>query len=131
MKRSLKEIAELTNSNLSKENLGRLAKTVWIELQSNKKFASLDELIDKVRKLEAKKTKSKIVEITSTQDLDPQIKEALIEKIEQRVGGKITPIFKQDASLLGGIKVKFDDELLDISWRGKLQLIQAKLEGKL
>jgi F-type H+-transporting ATPase subunit delta len=131
MKRNLKEIADLTSENLNEANLSRLAKTVWIELQSNKKFNSLDQLLARVRRLQAEKAKSKIAEITSAEELEPADKAELLKRIEQKVNNKILPIYRLDRNLLGGIKVKVEDELLDISWRGKLQLIQAKLEGKL
>lgn len=131
MKRSLKEIADLTSKNLNEANLSRLAKTVWIELQSNKKFNSLDELLSKVRKMQSEKSLSKIAEITSAEELSSEDKSELLKKIEQRIDNKIMPIYKLDRKLLGGVKIKIEDELLDISWRGKLQLIQAKLEGKL
>jgi len=128
MKRSLKEIARLTSNNLKEEKIGQLAKTVWRELQTNKKFGNLDALLAQIRKLEAAKADSKIAEIYSTKELETPIKDELVKKLEQRTKSKILPIYKTNKRLLGGIKIKVEDEVIDVSWQGKLQLIKAKLE---
>jgi len=129
MKRSLQEIADLSSNNLNSENVSRLAKAVWIELQQNKKFNLLDDLINRIRVAQGAKNHSKIAEITSAKELDQKERNEIEEKIERRMKSKILPVYKIDKNLIGGIKIKVEDDLLDVSWRGKLQLIQAKLEG--
>ena len=130
MKRSLRDIAKLTTERISEKNIESLAKTVWFELQSNKKFGSLDELIKLIRQMKSDKEGKKIAEITSPIELSIDEQERIIKKVEDRIKGKILPIFKIDKRILGGIKIKIEDEELDFSWRGKLQLIRTKLEGK-
>lgn len=130
MKRSLREIAKLTSERISDENIESLAKTVWFELQSNKKFSSLNELIKLIRQMKADKEGRKIAEITTPVELSIDEQEKIRKKVEDRIKGKVLPIFKIDKNILGGIKIKIEDEELDFSWRGKLQLIRTKLEGK-
>lgn len=129
MKRSIKEIAALSSERLNEENVESLAKTVWLELQLNKKYASLDELIKLIRQMEAKKENKKIAEIVTPMELTTDEQANVVKRIEDRIKSTISPLFKVDSSILGGIKIRIEDELLDLSWMGKLQIIRAKLEG--
>lgn len=60
------------------------------------------------------------IEITTVGDLD----EKTINKIKQSFGDKVEATIKVDPSILGGIKIKTEDRILDASL--KTQLLKLK-----
>jgi F-type H+-transporting ATPase subunit delta len=119
----------MSTRKLDKGSIGQLAREIWMELQSNKKYNKLDELLNKIRKLRADQQAKKIAEIISAKPLSAEEKNEIIIKSEKKVDAKIMPVYKVDPSILGGIKVKVEDQILDLSWKGKLQLIRTRLEA--
>jgi len=129
MKHSVKQIAVFAANSLSDKNTAQMAKTVWIELQRNKKFSQLDNLMDQIRTEFCHKNKLKKAEIITSREISDDEKQEIIRRTEKRAGHNILPIWRVDKNVLGGIKIKVEDELFDFSWRGKLELIRARLEG--
>lgn len=124
MKRTVNDIAKLAAGKLSDDNIEQLAKSLWFELQKQKKISRLDEMISLVREIRAKSNKQIIVEITSAEELTDPEKQMLEEKIVKKLDSKILPRYKVDKKLLGGLKIKLGDGILDLSWRGKLEKIK-------
>lgn len=129
MKASINKLAQISSERLNSQNVSSMAKTIWLELQSNKKFNKLDELLDKIREQIAKKSHLKIAEIICSKSLSEQEKDVIVNKIERKYGFRIMPVYQTDKTILGGIKVKIEDEVIDLSWRGQLQLIRTRLEA--
>ncbi len=57
--------------------------------------------------------------------LDDAQKAALIERLEKKSGKKVEAVYVYDESLIGGIKVKLDDIMLDGSISGRLNKIKG------
>lgn len=129
MKHSLKQIAALTAEKLNAANSSQLAKSVWLELQRMKKFNQLDDLMSKIRSEICSRKKLKNAQIISGCELAEDEKHEIVSRVEKRTGEKILPTYRIDPGILGGIKIKVEDELIDLSWRGKLELIRTRLEG--
>ncbi|MFX5521556.1 F0F1 ATP synthase subunit delta, partial [Acinetobacter baumannii] len=67
------------------------------------------------------------VEITSAFPLDGAPLTDLIASLERKFGRKLVPTVTVDPSLIGGVRVKVGDEVLDTSVRARLAAMQAAL----
>ncbi|MGH8632934.1 MAG: F0F1 ATP synthase subunit delta [Burkholderiales bacterium] len=65
--------------------------------------------------------------ITSAFALDRGQLSALVAQLEQRFKRKVNPQVNVDAELIGGVRVKAGDEVIDGSVRGKLAAMAAAL----
>ena len=126
MKRTINDLADITANKLKSDNVESLAKSLWFELQRQKKLSNLDQLIAEVRRRKAREENRIIVEIFSSVELEEVEKNDINEKLEKKLDSKIMPRYKIDSSLLGGLKIKINDDVLDLSWRGKLEKIKDK-----
>jgi F-type H+-transporting ATPase subunit delta len=68
------------------------------------------------------------VTITSAEALDEGQKRALVAKIEQTTGKRVEADFGTDPHLIGGIKVAYENFVLDGSLKGGLARLRDKLK---
>jgi F-type H+-transporting ATPase subunit delta len=66
-------------------------------------------------------------EITSVRELNPEEKSKIEAKASVLAGLEIHPIYKQDASLLGGVVLRIGDTVYDGSVRGRLEELREKM----
>ena len=126
MKRTINDLADISAKKLDQDNVEVLAKSIWFELQRQKKLSNLDQLISKIRERKARDENRTIVEISSSSKLSEIEKKEIIEKIETKIKGLIMPRFEINENLLGGLKIKINDDVIDLSWRGRLEKIKDK-----
>lgn len=65
--------------------------------------------------------------IASSEELSDAQKKAIIEKMAAKVGRKLEAEFEVDPHLMGGIKVTYDNYVLDGSVRGHLNKLREKI----
>jgi len=65
--------------------------------------------------------------VTSADALDATQQKDLVAKLEKVLGKKIEPEFKVDPALIGGVRVKYENFVLDGSVRGALGRLKEKL----
>ena len=70
MKRTINDLADITANKLKSDNVESLAKSLWFELQRQKKLSNLDQLIAEVRRRKAREENRIIVEIFSSVELE-------------------------------------------------------------
>ena len=80
-------------------------------------FECIEEFIFMENVLE----KSTQVSVYSSVPLTDEQKEKLVKKLENKLGKTVIPAFEEDKSLLGGIKIVMEDEVLDGSVRKRLK----------
>ncbi|MGB7199039.1 MAG: ATP synthase F1 subunit delta [Acidobacteriaceae bacterium] len=66
-------------------------------------------------------------EITSVRELNPEEKLKIEAKASALAGLEIRPIYKQDASLLGGVVLRIGDTIYDGSVRGRLEELREQM----
>jgi F-type H+-transporting ATPase subunit delta len=66
-------------------------------------------------------------EITSVRELNSEEKSKIEAKASALAGLEIRPIYKQDASLLGGVVLRIGDTVYDGSVRGRLEELREKM----
>ncbi len=67
------------------------------------------------------------VEVTSAEALEPDQKNAIVAKLEQKLGKKVEADFRIDPRLIGGVKVQIGDFVLDGTVRGSLRRLGETL----
>lgn len=65
--------------------------------------------------------------VTSAEAMEPDQKNALVAKLESKIGKKVEADFKIDGRLIGGVKVQIGDFVLDGTVRGSLRRLGEKL----
>lgn len=65
--------------------------------------------------------KSVAAEIISSVPLSDEQKQKLVKKLEAKLGKTVIATYKEDKSLLGGIKIVMEDEVLDGSIKKRLK----------
>ncbi len=79
-------------------------------------FSTIYELFkDEVDKIK----NAKRVEITSAIELDDNTKERIVQKLSQKLNKKIIPDYYTDNSIIAGIVIKLDDNIIDLSLSAK------------
>lgn len=129
MKRSINSLARTIAEKLNEKNVKDIAGALWFELQKEKRTGQLDYLLEKIREEIAMKNKMKTVRIFSKVGLDEKSLAELKLKLEEKFGSKIEIVNIIDLEVLGGFKIKVGDEVIDYSWREKLNGIITKLVG--
>jgi F-type H+-transporting ATPase subunit delta len=69
------------------------------------------------------------VEVTSSADMDENMKNQLSDKLSDITSKKIDINFSTNQDLIGGLKIKIDDMLFDSSLKTKLENAKSKLIG--
>lgn len=69
-----------------------------------------------------------IAKIKSASSLQEEMKQAVIDKIKERTGGKeIELSLEVDKTIIGGCVIRYDDEVLDLSLKNGLREMAKKL----
>ncbi|OIO19568.1 MAG: ATP synthase F1 subunit delta [Candidatus Magasanikbacteria bacterium CG_4_10_14_0_8_um_filter_32_14] len=89
-------------------------------LSKNRRLKQGNNIIVEFEKIAKKKQGIIEIEITSARKLDKDI----VEKIKESFAKQVEAVEKIDESLIGGVRVKLEDRILDASVR--MQLINLK-----
>ncbi len=109
-----------TIKGLSGKDLDEALKQFVKLLAHDQKLKQADTIITEFVRYAKKVEGINEIEITTVGDLD----EKTINKIKQSFGDKVEATIKVDPSILGGIKIKTEDRILDASL--KTQLLKLK-----
>jgi F-type H+-transporting ATPase subunit delta len=130
MKKSLDRLAEISAEKLNDKNYPELAHALWFELNKSKRVSSTDVLIDKIRKIYEARQDRLVAKIISTDDLSADQLELIKTKLEKKYNSKFYLETAIDKSLIGGIKIQINDEVIDLSWQGQLSQLKERLAGE-
>jgi len=129
MKQTINQLAEEVAERLNQKTVKPLSRTIWFNLQRSKKLSQKERLLELVAQKFAKKQGKTRAIVFSVKELVPAEITGVIKKLETRYGTKINLENKVDPTLLGGIKIVTQDEVIDLSWRGKLDDLRKKIEA--
>lgn len=129
MKRSINSLAKTIAEKLNENNVKDIAGAIWFELQKEKKTGQLEYLLQKVRAEIANKNREITAEVLSKNPLTKDEMVLLEKKLNERFSKKIDLTNRIDQKVLGGIKIQIGDEVIDLSWREKLNAIKTKMVG--
>lgn len=96
-------------------------------LVENNRLTVLPQIAEQFHALKNAREGSADVEITSAFPMEGATLTDLVAALERKFGRKLVPTVAVDPSLIGGVRVKVGDEVLDTSVRARLAAMQATL----
>ena len=96
-------------------------------LASNNDIRLYDEIAAEFHKLDLDKQGIKQVQLTSAHPLSKENEKAIIEQLNKIVKGKVEIKKDVDEGLIGGVVIKFDDSVLDVSVKNELEQLKNNL----
>lgn len=127
MKKNLNVLAQIVSDKLTQDNVKSMAEALWFEMQLGKKTGQLDHLLEKIREKIAQKKEMGLARVTSKEQLDEKTIKVIGEKLEKKYNRKFELINVVDPEVLGGFKIQINDEVIDLSWREKLNAIKTRM----
>lgn len=112
-----------TISGLSEKDLTKTLKNFIALVASEHKLKQMPKIIEEFIRLSKKEQGIEEIEITSARKLD----EKTVEKIKQIFGKNTEATTAIDESLLGGVKIKTADKILDGSLKTQLNKLKQTL----
>ena len=89
----------------------------------------LKSVLDNFKNLVASEKNEKNIVISSSYALDSEQVEKIKEAMQKRTGSIINASTDIDKSLIGGIKISYDDQVIDLSLKNKLEALKAQLRN--
>ena len=89
----------------------------------------LKSVLDNFKNLVALEKNEKNIVISSSYALDSEQVEKIKEAMQKRTGSIINASTDIDKSLIGGIKISYDDQVIDLSLKNKLEALKAQLRN--
>lgn len=127
MKQTLNQLADNVAERLDQKTVAPLSRLVWFYLQKAKKLNQKGRLLELVAEKVAEKKGKKRVVLCSAKPLANMEVGKVGKKLERKFGAEVDIETKTDPSLLGGIKIIAAEEVIDLSWRGKLDDLKEKM----
>lgn len=129
MNKKTSKLASDISQSLNTNNVSACAISAWKTLQQSGGLSKLDRFIGEIKEGRAHRDNELYVRILSARELSEDEKESIVAKLRNKMGRTVTADFAIDKKLLGGLVIKTKDEILDISWKGKLEQLKINLES--
>lgn len=127
---NLNYLAHKTAQMAEKTDPKVLARSIWFELQKKKKINQLDKFMKLVEQQYSSINSRKRIYVESIEPLSSEQLENIKEAVEKKLNIKIDIANQINKSLIGGIKVIYEDEIIDLSLRGKINNLRIKMVGE-
>ncbi len=95
----------------------------------NKRLKNLPEIINFFNELALESLNKKNVAVFSSFQLEEKQIQKITSALEKRLDSEVVIDFEIDKSLIGGLKIAYEDQVLDMSIKRKLGLLQAQLRN--
>lgn len=129
MKISLQNMAVRSVDALKQDNVSDVARVIYQELSKRKQLNQIERFIKITKQKYYLKEGLALAEATTAIKLSDDDMAQLKKRLEKRMGGKIALENIVDPQIIGGVKVRIDDETIDLSYRGLLEKLNSKLAG--
>ena len=96
---------------------------------NNKRLKNLPEIINFFNELALESLNKKNVAVFSPFQLEEKQIQKITSALEKRLDSEVVIDFEIDKSLIGGLKIAYEDQVLDMSIKRKLGLLQAQLRN--
>ena len=95
----------------------------------NKRLKNLPEIISFFNELALESLNKKNVSVSSPFQLEEKQIQKITSALEKRLNSEVVIDFDIDKSLIGGLKIAYEDQVLDMSIKRKLDLLQTQLRN--
>ena len=125
---SQKNKAEIFVSLFEGEISKKVSNFVLVIGQANR-LRLLEKVLENFKNLVASEKNQKNVTIASSYVLDQDQTERIKIALQKRTGSEIKVSAEIDKSLIGGIKISYEDQVIDLSLKNKLEALKAQLRN--
>lgn len=125
----LGEILETREVASRDKAIEALAKVI-IRNKDQKKFSKITAMTEKLADQKNQIVRGEIFSVGKISSEGEKILTDFLQEKEQVLKKKIQAEFKEDKSLLGGLKLKIGDEVWDASWKRKLGILTENLRNE-
>ena len=119
----------ILNKLLHKINANKLTLTFLKVLEKNKRFASLNFIINQFININSKKRGDILADITSANELDDEQKLNITNQLKNILGDKLSLNFGVDKNIIGGLIVKVGSKMIDTSIANKINKLRIAMKG--
>ena len=95
----------------------------------NNRLQGLPEIISAFMNLAYESMNKKNVSVWSSFELEDTQLTKITEALEKKLNSEVIIDFNIDKSLIGGLKISYDDQVIDMSVKRKLDLLQNQLRN--
>ena len=96
-------------------------------LAEKKRFDELDLIIEAFKKEYDEIQNLKCVTIISAVDLSDEYKAKIVSKLQEKLQKNIIADWQKDDSIIGGLVIKIDDDVIDTSIKNKLENLSKNI----
>ncbi len=120
----------LIESVTEKSDLKKIAASLWHSLQKNKQYRDLPKILELIDEEFAKKNKLTLAKVYSEDRLSETEIENIRKKLELENSNIQYSIFNiQKKNLVGGITVKIEDKIIDLSVTDRINKLKQQLNN--
>jgi F-type H+-transporting ATPase subunit delta len=97
-------------------------------LAANRRLTVMPEIARLFEQMKSAEQGLRHVHVQSAFEVSPEQQSALAAALKRHFGGDVELTVEQDESLIGGLRIRADDVVIDDSIRGKLQRLSNELQ---
>lgn len=127
MKSKDKPIVDNAIKNLHEKNLKSLAKYIWLSKKGKKR--DIDILTREIERIHMEQNNEVKAKVISDIDLNDDEKKEITTKMSGITNKKISAEYIIDNSIIGGVKIIFEGEVIDYSLKGRVDALRDKIRG--
>ena len=125
---SQRKKAEIFTSLFEGEVSKKVSNFVLVIGQANR-ISLLESVLESLKRLVALEKNQKNVTVSSSYALEQDQLEKIELALQKRTGSEINISTHLDKSLIGGIKISYEDQVIDLSLKNKLEALKAQLRN--
>ena len=125
---SQRKKAEIFTSLFEGEISKKVSNFVLVIGQANR-ISLLESVLESFKRLVALEKNQKNVTVSSSYALEQDQLEKIELALQKRTGSEINISTHLDKSLIGGIKISYEDQVIDLSLKNKLEALKAQLRN--
>lgn len=119
--------AQLFLDILDSEKLDEQLQQFIVVLAENGRLPVLPAILAQYRALALSEEDTLQATVYSAYPLEGELLDELVANLERRINSKLQVHVEVDADLIGGVKVEFGDQVLDMSVQGKLNTLRTAM----
>lgn len=127
MKSKDKQTIDKVAKNLEPGKLKGLASFIWLENKGKKR--DIDKMLKEIEGNYLAQNNEIKATIVSREELNVQQKQEINQKLKEKTNKKISGEYKIDESIIGGIKIILEGEVIDYSLKGRVDALRDKIRG--
>ena len=120
--------AEIFTSLFEGEISKKVSNFVLVIGQANR-INLLESVLESFKRLVALEKNQKNVMVASSYSLEQDQLDKIQTALQKRTGSEINISTHLDKSLIGGIKISYEDQVIDLSLKNKLEALRAQLRN--